>query len=76
MVLTQREAHGAAFRPPLSKGSPRPSVPVLGLNFPHLITFWKRRRGKERGGYRLHADPGRHGLSFDNGLLQGRLDWF
>ena len=76
MALTQRETHGAAFRPPLSKGLCVfffffPSVPLFGLNFPHLITFWNLRRGKERG-----ANPGRHGLSFDNGLLQGRLDWF
>lgn len=45
-------------------------VPVFGVNFPHLITFWSLWREKE-GDYRLHANPGRHPLSFDNGLVQG-----
>jgi hypothetical protein len=37
--------------------------------FSYLVTFWSLCRG----GYRVHANPGRHPLSFDNGLVQGGL---
>jgi hypothetical protein len=67
-----RDTHTvAAFRPPLSLGFF--SGPWIFL---HLITFWRLKR-EGRGDCWLRANPGRHPLSFDNGLIgRGRVGFF